>query len=335
MPKPHIDQRHFDWHQYTTYAQTILEGVQLYQRLLKSPPLTRLSDVSFIGALELFSSQQRVSDTRFDHTVGVAYLMIRAARELGIPKGEEQILVTAALLHDVGHGALSHSIEAYFKRRFAVDHKSFTRRIIRGDLFIGKEVADLLRSHRIDPDHVIEIIEGSAKHPLGYLLKGPINVDTIDGISRASRFFDSRDPFERPDAILSVLVRPSPQTQCFGDHFWLLKKRIYNSFIYRLDWSIYDSMITRALSLSKDVLPDDFLLTDSAFKRKFRVEIDSVRRLYDKRHSELIYEMQSHNELPRRAKKRDFEINYALPLGGHSDLPKRYIETKAKNVPHM
>lgn len=123
----------FDWQLYTAYAQAMLEKTPIYRLLLNSSPINRLRDVSFLGALELFSHRQQPSDTRFDHTVGVAYLMLRASRQLALTTQQEQRLVTAAILHDVGHGALSHSIEAYFKRRFSVDHKTFTKRIIRGD----------------------------------------------------------------------------------------------------------------------------------------------------------------------------------------------------------
>lgn len=334
MPKKADKKTLFDWDLYSAYALAMLESEPLYRALLNSVALRRLKDVSFLGALELFSQRYQPSDSRFDHTVGVAYLMLRTARELRLPLAQEKHLVAAALLHDVGHGALSHSIEAYFKRRFSVDHKTFTKRIILGDLFIGREVADLLRLHDVDPDSVTDLITGDLDQGFRYLLHGPINVDTIDGIIRASRFFESTWAFKRPDDVLAVLIEPSPWTQHLGDHFWRLKDRIYNAHIYQLEWAVYDSMITRVLSIAQPrVGPDDFLLTDTGFKRKFGSELRDVRGRYEARKAELVFEMSANRELGNRAKQRQFSIDTTAPLGGAADISKRYIEVKFNDVP--
>src|SRR5262245_44916561 len=123
-----------NWYLYDQYAETLLRKDELYRRLLASNIVARLRDVRFLGALGLFADHARATDSRYAHTGGVAYLMLRASRQLELSQSEERRLVCAAILHDVGHGALSHSIEAYFKKRFAVDHKTFTKRLILGDL---------------------------------------------------------------------------------------------------------------------------------------------------------------------------------------------------------
>lgn len=323
----------FSWLTYDTYACAMLERHALLRELLQSTPVRRLKDVSFLGALELFSGVQQQPATRFDHSVGVAYLMLRACRRLRLPEREEQLLTAAALLHDVGHGALSHSIEAYFRRRFSVDHKTFTRRIILGDLFLGNEIAEILLAHDIDPLLLADTIATPLSDECRYLLHGPINVDTIDGIIRAASFFEGHRSHESPDSVLEVLIKPSAATQWFGDYFWELKSRIYNNHIYQLDWTIFDSMITRTLSIAKsDVRPDDFLLTDSAFKAKFGIELRVVRQLYDSRRSELELQMRMSSEFGRAAKRRTFSIDKDQPLAGPTDIPKRYSEAKSNYV---
>ena len=333
MPKTAANRNVFDWDRYGAYALALLESTPLYRALLASSAVYRLRDVSFLGALTLFSDRRQESDSRFDHTVGVAYLMLRAARGLGLSAADEKLLVAAAILHDVGHGALSHSTETYYRRRFSVDHKTFTKRIILGDLFIGREISDLLRSHGVEPEFVAGFVNRLTGSPFEYLLHGPINVDTIDGITRASRFFGATRSFTRPDEILSVLVDPSPQTQAPGDHFWHLKDSIYNSYIYRLEWAIYDSMITRALTVAhKKIVPDDFLLSDTDFRRKFQNELHDVSGRYETRHAELVFEMRTQRELPKQAKRRQFKIDENCRLASSNDIAKRYIEVKSTDV---
>lgn len=56
--------------------------------------------------------------TRFEHTLGVAYVAGQMADELGIKDDELALIRQAALLHDIGHGPFSH-VSEYALDRFA------------------------------------------------------------------------------------------------------------------------------------------------------------------------------------------------------------------------
>lgn len=69
--------------------------------------------------------------SRFSHSLGVyemARQMIRALfhREIELDEEERLLILSAALLHDLGHGPFSHSFESVFEVR----HEVFTERII-------------------------------------------------------------------------------------------------------------------------------------------------------------------------------------------------------------
>ncbi len=92
-------------------------------------------------------------------------------------------------------------------------------------------------------------------------------------------------------------------------------------------------MITRVLSLAHSkVRPDDFLLADSAFKRKFSTELREVQRRYADCRNELIHDMQSRHELAVISKQRRFSIDPTLTLSTPGDIAKRYIDTKVRHV---
>src|SRR3954453_6554009 len=49
--------------------------------------------------------------TRFEHSIGVRHIAHRLAESIGLDKDEREVVETAALLHDVGHGVFSHVSE--------------------------------------------------------------------------------------------------------------------------------------------------------------------------------------------------------------------------------
>lgn len=88
--------------------------------------------------------------TRFAHSLGVTHLMKRFIDKITSLKGEmnrkftEELMdqrllaLTAALLHDIGHGPFSHALEKTTKIR----HENWTIAIILGDTQIYKEILE-------------------------------------------------------------------------------------------------------------------------------------------------------------------------------------------------
>ena len=213
--------------------------------VLASPWISRLARVSFLGALDLAGRESptaqaprhRDSTSRLDHCVGVARLAISAGRSLRLEHDALRLLVTAAFLHDAGHWPFSHSAEAAFRDASGADHHDVTRWIVLGDGAIAREdsLAPTLEAAGIDPEEIWSIIDGSDASPLAALLRGPINLDTLEGIPRAARAFGLRGVslperlFEMRDGQIWIRTDAVPAL----DRFWQLKNRVYRDVINR------------------------------------------------------------------------------------------------------
>ncbi len=201
-------------------------------RVLLSPWVRRLARIEFLGALG-HAPGCRSHPTRLDHSTGVARLALETGREAGLPEPEIRLLVTAALLHDVGHFPLSHTAEAAFRALLGADHHDLARFIVLGGGPVAPEsaLAPALRAGGLDPEAVLGVLAGTG--PLGALLSGAVNLDTLDGIPRAARAFGMRAPKppERPFVLHDgeLMIRPGAIPAV--DRFWRLKNRVYREVI--------------------------------------------------------------------------------------------------------
>jgi len=85
-----------------------LEGLAL--DLADTPQMQRLRWIKQLGLASLV--YPGANHTRFEHSLGVYHLAGTMADHLGIGDEDKLKVGAAALLHDVGHGPLSHATEA-------------------------------------------------------------------------------------------------------------------------------------------------------------------------------------------------------------------------------
>ena len=98
------------------------EGLdQLAWALLNTPEMQRLRRVKQLGTSEFVFPG--ATHSRFAHSVGVFHTarvlvqIIRRELEDAVNESREQVAILAALLHDIGHGPLSHTFEDVQKGR--------------------------------------------------------------------------------------------------------------------------------------------------------------------------------------------------------------------------
>ncbi len=130
--------------------------------------------------------------TRFEHSLGVMYLMQQAlarlnAHEAGIDDETARVAIAAALLHDIGHYPFSHAIEELGTP--VASHEEVGRRIV-----VDSAVGVVLReAWRVDPRRVARLISpGDEEIPPGDrlvrgLLSGALDVDKLDYLPRDAR----------------------------------------------------------------------------------------------------------------------------------------------------
>jgi len=149
-----------------------VEGVA--EDLLDTPAVQRLRRVKQLGTAELVYPS--ANHTRFEHSLGVYHLAMRALDQLGIEGRQAERVRAAAVLHDIGHSPFSHNIESLVARRTGRMHDDVD------DLLETGEVARVLALHDIDPGRVAGLVAGEGE--LGQLVSGELDVDRMDYLVR-------------------------------------------------------------------------------------------------------------------------------------------------------
>lgn len=209
-------------------------------RLADTATMRRLKKISFLGALDYSPwarGVQRYLTDRYSHSLGVARLAAHAAERLQLSPKDRDEAIAAALLHDAGHGPLSHSLENEFDAEYGVNHHKATEKLILGDGKYALEIRCVLREYGIDEQKVLGLICGDSDHPMSALFSGPINIDTIEGISRVlsykSHKVSRHTPIEIVDAVVCLIRTNKPNQDAIGvmDHFWTLKGLAYSQLV--------------------------------------------------------------------------------------------------------
>lgn len=151
--------------------------------LVDTPEFQRLRRIRQLGIG--FFTYQGAEHSRFTHSLGALHLALRIMDKLqpkyGIPDDHRIAMLTAALLHDVGHGPFSHLIESIMR----FHHEDWTvKTILSEETGIGK----LLREYSAElPEQVAAIVGGTFQPAaLGQLISSQLDVDRMDYLLRDS-----------------------------------------------------------------------------------------------------------------------------------------------------
>ncbi|HII41259.1 MAG TPA: HD domain-containing protein [Thermoplasmata archaeon] len=182
----------------------------LIQDLLETLEIQRLNSIRQLGLTYLVFPG--ANHSRIEHCLGVSWVANEMARALDLPEEERKPVQATGLLHDVGHGPYSHTLEHVLSRELAVDHIILTQRIISGqDDNVGKEdrkafagvprIHEVLEKHGIDPKDVAALIRGPAENGglfgpasasdrryLGQIIHSPMDADQIDYLLRDAHY---------------------------------------------------------------------------------------------------------------------------------------------------
>jgi hypothetical protein len=207
---------------------------QLYKDIILAPRFQRLKQIRFLGAIDYIVSPNgqrlHVRHTRYDHSLGVGLLAKKFADFLELSVSAERTLVSAALLHDIGHAPLSHSLEPVFKENYGIDHHIATVEIIRDGLKGEDPLARILGSHGVDAEAVINLI-GSPTGECASLFVGKFNVDTLDAIPRCSTYLLRNPSNATPFDVLRAAYFGDAGNLQVLDAFWSLKDFVYKNLI--------------------------------------------------------------------------------------------------------
>ncbi len=161
------------------------------RRLIDTAAFRRLARISQLGLVSLV--YPAALHTRFEHSLGVYRLALRFLRRLScdgrfaalIRREDAELLLCAALLHDIGHWPFCHPIEDIRLPGVPVHEQFAVRFIAEG------EVAEVLRNDwGIEPASLLALLDEPAADArsriLSSILSGPIDIDKMDYLYRDS-----------------------------------------------------------------------------------------------------------------------------------------------------
>ena len=225
-----------------TYHDPLHRGIDLNRHapaegmvmdLVDTAPFQRLRRIRQLGPA--FLTFHSAESSRFTHSLGVFHLARDSFnRMLLLDPGLEPhrgVLYGAALLHDIGHGPLSHTGEEMFGLR----HETCSARVIREHRDIR---TCLERHHKGTADAVADLLEhGTTPHPLiKRLVSSQLDCDRLDYLLRDSYSTGTRYGQLDLERILAALtIAPDgdlaihPKGLMAVEHYLVVRSLMYRS----------------------------------------------------------------------------------------------------------
>jgi len=208
--------------------------------LIGTPEFQRLRRVKQLGTSYL--TFHGAEHSRFNHSLGV-YEIVRRIIENFKDRphwnDEERLLcLSAALLHDLGHGPFSHSFEKVFK----LDHEDFTRKIILGNTSVNHVLS------RVDkgfPQKVADVINKTYENKLVVsLISSQIDADRMDYLQRDAYFTGVSYGHFDMERILRVMRPIEDQVVVKESGMHAVEDYIMSR--YQMYWQVYFHPVTRS-----------------------------------------------------------------------------------------
>lgn len=306
-----------------------LKGVFL--QLLDTPELQRLHQIRQTGMAYLVFPG--ANHTRFSHSIGTFNIASQIVKELSLSENDQTLVTTAALLHDIGHGPFSHTLEYAFHTLHNSSHTDQTSRIITGDTDIIAERAHIttptipaiLETHNIDPQKVSELIQGmkvpyqwtltpwikktapTVNH-LTQIIHGDVDADQLDYLLRDSYYTGVAygvidlpyllHTLELHNSILTV----SPKGIEAVEALLVARSLMFSSVYYHHAVRIAETMLTRAAEESLKSHPEIMTMSDWEFfsflKTGSDYQKDLITRLKYRKLFKRAYTLYKNDEYP-------------------------------------
>lgn len=213
---------------------------QLIWELINTSEFQRLRRIRQLGTS--YTTFHGAEHSRFNHSLGVYEVMRRILdkfTEGGAWEEEDRLLcLSAALLHDVGHGPFSHS----FEKVFHTDHEEWTQAILVGDTQINR-VLKKVSTHF--PQKVSEVISKTYENKLIVsLISSQIDADRMDYLLRDAYYTGVNYGNFDIERILRVM-RPH-EDYAVIKHSGMHAVEDYIMSRYQMYWQVYFHPVTRS-----------------------------------------------------------------------------------------
>ncbi|SEU31579.1 HD domain-containing protein [Paenibacillus sp. NFR01] len=244
-------------------------------RLINTPEFQRLRRIRQLGTSYL--TFHGAEHSRFSHSLGVYEITRRIISQFErsgykdwLPE-EALLTLCAALLHDLGHGPFSHSIE----EAFAVHHEEWTCRIILEDT----EITTILREVAPDfPEKVASVISKTYEHEIVVnLVSGPLDADRMDYLLRDAYYTGVNYGTIDIDRILRMLRPYNGRVVVKESGMHAIEDYLMSR--YQMYWQVYFHPVTRS---SEIILRQIFRRAKELFQEgyTFGFMVEPLRELF-------------------------------------------------------
>tara|TARA_B110000008_G_scaffold99396_1_gene102201 strand:- start:8788 stop:10104 length:1317 start_codon:yes stop_codon:yes gene_type:complete len=272
------------------HGQFRIDGVR--EELLKTPEMNKLSHIKQLGLAHLVFPGAH--HTRFEHSLGVSHIGGLMSDSISLDPHEKSTVQVAGMLHDVGHGPYSHTLEHILHERGGLDHMSITEGIILGEYDVLREgeeksvrnrrsIPEILESFDIVPKEVAGLIRGpgaggternllqwtegkqdfvSQDNTLSHLVHGPIDCDQMDYLLRDSHFTGVKHGIIDHHRLIECLERHSGDIAVEEgglpalEGMLMARGLMYSAVYFHRVTRVTEIMLSRAVERSMDKLPD-------------------------------------------------------------------------------
>lgn len=313
-----------------------------YVDLLETPEIQRLYNIKQLGFAHLVFPGAH--HTRLEHSLGVYKIATQIADILDINKYERDLLTCAALLHDIGHGPFSHTLESILLEKFGVNHIDLTEKLILGnyDIFeFGEKriirtdnVSYILEKEGFNKKEIIDIVRGkSNKKPyLSQILNGTIDADQLDYLVRDAYYTGVAYGMIDIERLLQTLkiyennLIIDRKGVSVVENILMSRGLMYSSVYFHKTVRIAELMLSKAIEKITDLEPFEFFrMTDAELLNylktlgNYQYEIITrlkYRKLFKQAYMASNYQFKEHeietikkleNSKIRRKKEREFE----------------------------
>ena len=254
----------------------------LIMELIDSIPFQRLRRIRQLGPASL--TFHGAESSRFTHSLGVFHIARRALDRLiqiePSLKNFRQILYVSALLHDLGHGSLSHTSEGMFN----IKHEEWSAKLIKEHPAIKDPLETFSKG---SSDKISKMISGKymPNKAISSLLSSQLDCDRLDYLMRDSYSTGTKYGLLDLDRILSALtISPDgdiaihPKGILAVEHYLVIRilmyKSVYNHRLNEVSNWLLEKIIQLAIQLGPNIV-----WTDSHMKKwlwnKSAIDIDT------------------------------------------------------------
>ncbi|WP_269624286.1 HD domain-containing protein [Prochlorococcus marinus] len=232
---------------------------KMVMELIDSSPFQRLRRIKQLGPAYL--TFHGAESSRFTHSIGVFHITRRAINHLSEfdsrLKKYKFILYGAALLHDLGHGPLSHTSEEIFK----INHEIWTGKLINSN----KEITKILNKYGKGNSKSISDLIHSRKAPEKFiisLISSQLDCDRLDYLMRDSYTTGARYGQLDIDRIISAMtIAPDgdlaihPKGLTAVEHYLVIRNLMYRSvYNHRLN-EVCNWLLEQIISTARKIGP--------------------------------------------------------------------------------